>query len=105
MLQYIYCNEVELNEDLALSLISLADEYGLVELKDICGEFLSGDIRWDNAVELANAAEKFEVSILSNAILEYVTSNLSALPDKEDLSALPKSILAEIIVCLNQRKS
>lgn len=41
ILEYIYCNKVTLNEDLALKVAELSDKYMMAELTKLCDNYLA----------------------------------------------------------------
>jgi len=60
---------LELDEQLALDLIPVVDEYLMKELKGICEKYLCKQLRKDNVVELLIVADRHELEDLKKAAL------------------------------------
>ena len=52
LLDYIYCREVILSEDLALNLFELADQWIIPDLRDKCEQFLAHNLTEENHEKL-----------------------------------------------------
>ena len=101
MLEFIYTNRMQLDEDLALDLLEVADKYLLKDLKALCEKFLSENIRLENLESFANLAESLDLSILRKGIIAFVPKNLQMILDSQTLYKLPHAyywnILSEAI--------
>ena len=83
MLEYIYCNKIELNEDLALELLEPADRFLLSDLRDGCEKFLVKCLNPENFVKIANLTTDFETRYLAEGIIEYIKINSAILRKRE----------------------
>lgn len=100
MIEFIYCDEVKLSEELALDLLSLSDKYSLYDLKHICEEVLAKNLSLENFVSRAKVSELFEASFLRQAIVEYGIKYMKDLQERKDLHDLPTEFFIEIIMKL-----
>ena len=97
MLEYLYCNSVEVDEELAKDLLILAKNYSILGLRSLCEDYLCGCLTPENLVTVANLAEQIESDILREAAVRVIKRNSEELNQREDVLDLPKSIL---IYCL-----
>jgi len=98
ILQFIYCDEVELDEELALELILVADEYLMKDLTRSCGKYLSGQLRKANVVDTLIIAERHEMDELKNACFAWIIEHIHNIHiDNEDLMELPVPLFKELI--------
>ena len=104
MLEFIYSNQVGLNESLALDLLAVADKYLLKDLKGLCEEFLSQNITLRNIVHLSNLADHEDLPVLRSAITDYVPKNLKRILNDQDAYQLPNSFYWDIINAVNKMK-
>jgi hypothetical protein len=74
-LRFIYCQDIELQYSLAIDLLALVERYDMIELKEICEDFLSKELTKNNVIELANVAECFEATHLKYAIAQFKQKN------------------------------
>ena len=93
MLEYLYCNSVDLNEELAKDLVILANRYAITGLKTLCEDFLCECLTTKNLVEIANLAEEVDSDVIRNAIIKRIRNSTGELNEREDLLDIPKSIL------------
>jgi len=105
MLEYIYCNKIELNEDLALELLEPADRFLLSDLRDGCEKFLVKCLNLENFVKIANMTADFETRYLAEGIFEFISKNSAALKIRNDIRTLSDDILVRIHPDLCNRKS
>ena len=97
ILEYIYCNEIVLDEKLAMELIPQADEYLLHSLTEICENFLMNRLRKDNVINLLNMADVYGVEKLKNACLKFMIKNLSQVENNEEMLKLPKYLYLDLL--------
>lgn len=93
LLEFLYLDEVELNDSIAGELLYLSQNYGLDELRTGCEEFVARTLSADNFVELAKTVEQLGMESLKNSIVTFIMDNFSALEHREDLYDLPQFIL------------
>jgi len=75
LIEFIYCNEVTLNEDLAYDLLDLSNKYSFKELRKGCELFLSKRIRQDNYAKLAKIANLLQLQTLEDYIKRHSDEN------------------------------
>jgi len=105
LIEFIYCDEVKLSEDLALDLLGVSDKYALYDLKHICEEVLAKKISLENFVSRAKISDLFEALILRQAIVEFGIKNMMLLQEKKELNDLPTEFFIEIIMKLQGKVS
>ena len=103
VLEFAYCNEVELDVELALDLLKVSHKYSFVSLKQICSEYLSKKLGIENYVSIASASEEYQAPILENAVLEFVAKNLNLIEQKKDYPTLSKEMFWKIILKLGKK--
>ena len=96
MLEYIYCNKIEMNEDLALELLEPADKFLLSDLRDACERFLDECLDLENFVKIFKKTADIETNLLKERIEEFISMNSNALKKREDVKALPEDMLVKI---------
>ena len=89
MIEFIYCNEVRLSEDLAFDLLDLSDKYAFSDLRKGCEWFLKERIRVDNCVELAKIADLLQLEGLEKAVMEFISSHWEAVSKRNEVTELP----------------
>jgi len=96
-LEYLYCDKVEFDEETAVELLKLADEYSVRSLKGLCEEFLVEKLSRKNLIEYANLAEQYAANELRNGVVEALFFLKDGLA-QDQISALPKSMLEDAFV-------
>jgi len=81
-----------------LELLKLSFQFNLYELRKNCEAFLIQNLTESNYVEVAKAAEAFEMPALKNAVSEFVIKNISGIQSRDDLHHLPKESLIDILI-------
>jgi len=97
LLQYIYCNEIELHEQLALDLIPVVDEYLMKGLKGLVEKYLCKQLRKDNAVDMLIVADRHEIEELKKACFRYILKNLGNIDENEEMMKLSKLLFIELL--------
>ena len=97
ILQYIYCNEVELDEQLALDLIPVVDEYVMKGLKGLCEKYLCKQLRKDNVVDMLIVADRHEIEELEKVCFKFILKNLDNIDENEEMMKLSKSLFIELL--------
>ena len=96
-LEYIYCEEVKLNEDLTLELLELSEKFMLAELQIMCEEYLSESLSLDNFIDTAKRINCLDVKYLRVSVSKFIIDNIVEIKEKVDLSQVPKEILVETL--------
>jgi len=97
ILQYVYCNELELDEQLALDLIPVIDEYLMKGLKGICEKYLCKQLRKENVVDMLIVADRHEIVELKKACFKFILKNLGNIDENEEMMKLSKSLFIELL--------
>jgi len=97
VLQYIYCNEVELDEGLALDLIPVVDECLMKGLKELCEKYICKQLRKENVVDMLIVADRHEIVGLKEACFKFILKNLGNIDENEEMTKLSKSLSIELL--------
>jgi len=97
-LEYLYSDDVQLNEALALELLQQADKYSVPDLKNSCETYLTGRLSVENYVAISQMAELVEAESLRQAVIAFVAKNIKNLKLRKDFEQLSVNILRESIV-------
>ena len=96
-MEYIYCNEISLNESLACELIPQTDEYLLDSLKSLCEDLLSKRVNEENVIKLLILADTYGTDELKNVCFGFIIKNYFQIEENEGLSRLPQRLCLEIL--------
>ena len=83
MLSYMYTGEVAAIEEVATSVLPLAEEYGLEGLKKMCEQSLAKSLTSDNAVDLLITANAHNALDLKKVCMDYISSNVVSVRKSE----------------------
>ena len=98
MLEFIYCGQIVLTEEMALGLLEAANKYALPELKARCEEFLVESLRPDAIVERVELAERLDAMVLRDGAISYLIKNAKdAAVSKIDMDGLSKRFLIDLL--------
>ena len=75
MLSYMYTGEVAAIEEVAISVLPFAEEYGLEGLRKMCEQSLAESLTSDNAVDLLITANAHNALDLKKVSMDYISSN------------------------------
>jgi len=89
LIEFIYKNEVMLNEDLACDLLLLCDKYSFKELQICCEQFLLQRIRENNCIKFANLAYLLQLDSFEDEVMKFISTRWRTISKKYDLSNLP----------------
>ena len=95
-MEYIYCDEVNLTEEIANALISVADKYNIPQLKSACSTFLASCLTVKNVVDISILAHKVDAHELEKATVRFIVKNVDAVFDENDIKKLPYPILRDV---------
>ena len=100
---FLYKNEIELTESVALELYEAADKYMQNDLLKLCEEFLCKNLRLDNFTSMIDFVEKFEMQFLRDSIYEFIIHNLQEIKEKQTEYKVPDAYLWEVLSRISQR--
>lgn len=91
LLHFFYSGRISklLNEDLALTLLSAADKYGIEDLKNLCVNYILQIMTVNSVIKHLVCAHLHSADILKEAALDFIACNgkqITNLPDWEDLT-------------------
>ena len=85
MLSYMYTGEVAAIEEVAISVLPFAEEYGLEGLRKMCEQSLAESLTSDNAVDFLINASTHNALYLKKVCANYISSNPISLRKNEGL--------------------
>jgi len=88
LLTFIYSGHLEINGDIAVELMTKANEYSLFTLKTRCERFISKQIDSDNVYDLLGVSEMLDARFLESRCLQFVAMNIQHLKQSESFSSL-----------------
>lgn len=97
LLEYLYTDNVNLNDHLALELLVAADKYVLSRLKTLCEQFISQRLSVKNIIDVINIADRHDATYLKESSINFMMSNKEIILEKQDISKLSKNILVELV--------
>ncbi len=95
-LNFIYCEEIEVNNEICEDLYKLAHEYSTDELKSDCERFLIKEIKTENVIKHIQFAEKYDAQLLRKACLIFVVQNIDNVFRTQNFRDLETETLLEI---------
>ena len=98
LIEYLYCDEIELNKDIAVGLLKLSEEYSLPILKTNCAKYLVRILDHEDFMELASLASTYQVNELRKPVLNYLISFKSSLLQNINIKDLPRDLLEEYLI-------
>ena len=103
LLGFLYENEVELTEKLALDLYQLADKYMQSDLLGLCEQYLCKNIRLDSFISMIEFVERFDVGPVRDAILEFIIENIATIKGNQAEYKVPEIYLWEVAFRVSQK--
>ncbi len=95
-MEYIYCDELKLDEDLALELLIVADKYLLGRLKTLCEKYLVHRITVENVIEVINISDLHGAHYLKESALDFMLGNRERIIETQDIAKMSKNLLIEL---------
>jgi len=102
-LEYIYEGKVELNEELAVDLLGISDQYLLKNLRKTCESYLVNCLKNETLAKRIEQAEHFGAEILKEGVLRFLMENLEEVSKYSGRDEIPKEVLLEVILGLQQK--
>jgi len=97
ILEYLYCDEVNLHEELAAELLILAPEFDLNDLAIGAEDFLTHIISVDNYLRILNTSDRVGSKSLRKQVWTFVIKNMKVISKREDFEELPRHLLMELM--------
>jgi len=102
-LEFLYSDQIDLDEELAFDLIQQADKYSIPDLKRLCEECLSVYISPDNCARIANLAELLDAASLRDATVAFIAKNIKELKERSDFAEISNNMLKDVIIKITVR--
>ncbi len=93
----VYTGEVKVTSDEVIPLLSLANYYAVLPLKESCGQILADQLNEDNVFYLLDLCEKYSVNNLRTACAEYLAENFGQLLKTDKLNELDPETWSEML--------
>jgi len=97
-LKFLYSDHIDLDENLALELIHLADKYSVPDLKKLCEQCLSICLDIENYVKIAQLAELLDTTSLREATVAFIAKNVKKLKERSDFDGISDNLLRDVII-------
>ena len=97
MLKFIYCDETEISEGIALDLLELSNEYTLHKLKAECELVLVNSLKVSSVIDIVNVADMCEATLLRAGALDFITSHLDEMNETNELIKLNKTLFFDLL--------
>ncbi|XP_023316699.1 speckle-type POZ protein A-like [Trichogramma pretiosum] len=98
MLRYIYTGDiVSTKTDIVLKLLAAADKYQIDNLKIKCEKILCAELSTENALDILEAALKYNVKYLGDEVVKFFEVHIESLIDLEKVNDLVDTSLLNII--------
>lgn len=76
-LRFLYFDDVQLDENIALKLLPLADKYLQNDLADLCHDFLIENMNWENVFKILDFARLENIQTLKNCSLKFIKQKIT----------------------------
>ncbi|KAK3089745.1 hypothetical protein FSP39_006158 [Pinctada imbricata] len=97
MLEFIYTNCVTLTPKIAIDTMASALEYGLDELRKLCGDYLIDNLSVQNACECMQAAVAYSQQDLRDHALRYIEEHTDSVFKSKSFQELSEDAIIEIL--------
>jgi len=97
ILEYLYCGEVSLHEELAAELLILAPRFDLHDLAAGAEDFLTHVISVDNYLRMLETSDRIGSKSLRKQVWTFVIKNTKVISKREDFEELPRHLLMELM--------
>jgi len=101
-LEYIYSNQVKLDNKLAMDLFILANKWRYVELERVCEQYLVENLSMENVLEVSSIANSLEIERLGECVLDFIIKNTDRLKENGDLCKFEYTILVDVLLKLGE---
>jgi hypothetical protein len=97
LIEYLYCEEIDIRDEIAVELLKLAHEYSLPALVNRCGKCLVKTIKNENFLELANLADSYQAEELQMHLFRHFLSFKQSLLEILSPKEMPRFLLEEFM--------
>jgi len=102
ILEFIYCDTVNLDEELAMELVGLADTFLLPKLKEACESYLSLNLRAENVLKISKRAEAVSAKKLEENVIAFLIKDFEKLSKTIELKSLSPELFVKLIMKLRK---
>jgi hypothetical protein len=93
LIEYIYCEKIDISSEIAIDLLKLAHEYSLPSLTQKCAKRLANKVTRANFMEFAELAEFYQEKYLQKFLITFFVSCKQVLMKTISRDDLPKFLL------------
>lgn len=93
---YMYTGDIPITAEKAVPLLAMADYYAMTELKDVLSNFITKNVRRENAVTLLKKAMQFHADQICSRCIDVVASNFAYLYNV-DYAFLPFDLMERLL--------
>jgi hypothetical protein len=97
ILEFFYCGEVNLYEELAADLLILAPRFDLNDLATGAEDFLTKIINADNYLKMLETSDRIGSKSLRKKVFTFIIRNMKVISKREDFEELPRPLLMELL--------
>lgn len=97
MLRHIYCEEQRIQVTSVVGILYAADQYGLVDLKQKCLDFLHACLEINNACYLLNETRTYGYLDEEKTILSFIRKNCEDVFKTVGMNLLPRDLLNDVL--------
>jgi len=91
-LRFIYCDQIDLNEDLAIRLLGFSDKYLQDDLTEKCMEYLTYNLNSENVYTILDFARQENIAVLLTWCLKFIKEKINI----DNVSGLMKYLDSQI---------
>jgi len=97
MLEFMYSGKINVDGENCIKLLELADYYGVIPLKELCGEFLGNSLTLDNVYDLLKVVEQYSCSNLELLCADLLASRFGKMIEGDIVYSLDLTTWAKIL--------
>jgi len=97
IIEFLYCGEVNLHEELAADLLIVAPKFDLNDLATGAEDFLNKIINVDNYLRMLETSDRIGSKSLRKKIFSFIIRNMKTISKREDFEELPRPLLMELL--------
>jgi len=97
IIEFLYCGEVRLHEELAADLLIVAPKFDLNDLATGAEDFLNKVINVENYLRMLETSDRIGSKSLRKKIFTFIIRNMKAISKREDFEELPRPLLMELL--------
>jgi len=103
LLEYLYTDDVNVGQEIAMELLQAADQFGVDRLKKMCESKMLASITVDNAARVFHDADLHNAKSLREKCLNFILSNFDAVTKTESFEEMGRTNIELVFEILRQR--